>query len=73
MILPIEGELERAYFNASQAILDRCGHGILTPRVFGARWQQAYPCRFVDNPMSKVGCLEFDDGADYLMFVLRWA
>lgn len=73
MILPLEGELEQAYFNASRALWDKCGHGIVTPRMFGARWAREYPCRFVYNPMSKIQCLEFDDGADYLMFVLRWA
>jgi hypothetical protein len=73
MILPIEGELERAYFNASRVLWGRCGHGIVTPRMFGARWAREYGCRHVDNPMSEVQCLEFDDGADYLMFVLKWA
>lgn len=72
MILPIEGTLEQAYHNASRALWDKCGHGIVTPRLFGQRWHREYNCKFVDNPMSPILCLEFEDGADCLLFVLKW-
>lgn len=73
MIVEVTGDLEQAYNNASHALWMKCGHSIVTPRIFGHRWAKEYGCRHVYNPMSPHTCLEFDDGQDYLMFMLRWS
>ncbi len=73
MLMPIEGEYERAYNNVNSKSIEKHGYSPMTPRMMGARWMEETGLKLVYDDVHQVLCIDFDDYQDATLFLLKYS